>query len=71
MDVKIKIDEGKTVYRTAKFTPFGNFVMASVRYKSHDYLLKEWDGDEYIRGVDEEKVYTLGRKLSGRKTENE
>ena len=64
--MKVKICIGnKIITRKPKLTPFGNFVMASVRYNNEYYLLNGWDGDEYIRGADEEKTYTLGRKIEG------
>lgn len=62
MEVKICVDD-KIITRKPKLTPFGNFVMASVRYNNEYYLLGGWDGDEYLRGADQEKVYKLGRKL--------
>lgn len=61
--VKIRTHEDKIVERKPKMKQFGNFVMAIVRYDKHDYLLNEWDGDEYIRGIDTEKIYTLGKRL--------
>lgn len=64
--MKVKVCVGsKIVTRKPRLTPFGNFVMASVRYNNEHYLLNGWDGDEYLRGADEEKIYTLGRKIEG------
>ena len=39
--------------------------MAVVRYKNREYLLKEWEGDEYLRG--DIKDYTLGKVVRGLK----
>ena len=61
MKVQIKVFD-KIITRTPKFIQFGNFQMAIVRYMYNDYLLKEWAGDEYLRGQETE-IYTLGKKL--------
>ena len=37
--------------------------MAVVRYKNREYLLKEWEGDEYLRPEGIREIYTLGRRL--------
>lgn len=63
MIIRLKTPEGKIALRKAYLEQFGNFVMAKVRYKNEWYLLKEWDGDEYLRGADIEKEYTLGRMI--------
>jgi len=51
MIIRLKTPEGKIALRTVYLEQFGNFVMAKVRYKNEWYLLKEWDGDEYLRGL--------------------
>ncbi len=61
MKIKIKV-EGKIIERKPKMIQFGNFVMAVVRYKNREYLLKEWEGDEYLRG-NKKDYYTLGKEL--------
>ena len=60
--VKILLDSGKIVWRALKLQQVGNFVMATVRYNNCEYLLKEWNGDEYLRGM--EPIYTLGKNLT-------
>lgn len=59
MKIKIKLEDGKVIERKPRFTQMGNFVVATVRYQNEEYFLNEWDGDEYLRGVDDEQVYTL------------
>lgn len=59
MKIRIKLQDGKIIKRKVKFTVLGNFVIASVRYNHQDFLLNEWDGDEYLRGVNEDKIYTI------------
>ena len=61
--VTILLEDGEKIRRKVKLIQFGNFVMAVVRYKNEDYLLKEWEGDEYIRPEDMIEHYTLGRRL--------
>lgn len=62
MKVKIKVNNN-VISRKVKLVPFGNFVMAIVRFKNEDYLLDGWDGDEYLRGQSQD-IYSLGRNLT-------
>ena len=52
----VLLEDGEKIRRKVKLIQFGNFVMAVVRYKNREYLLKEWEGDEYLRNM---KDYTF------------
>ena len=60
--VTILLEDGEKIRRKVKLVQFGNFVMAVVRYKNREYLLKEWEGEEYLRGNIKD-YYTLGKEL--------
>lgn len=65
MKVRIKINDSTAtnyIFRKVKFVPFGNFIMNIIRYKNKDYLIG--DGDEYLRGYNVNKIYTLGKCLT-------
>ncbi len=61
--VTILLEDGEKIRRKVKLIQFGNFVMAVVKYKNREYLLKEWEGDEYLRPEGIREIYTLGRRL--------
>ena len=60
--ISIQLENGKIINRKPIFHSFGNFIMITVRYNKNEYMLKEWDGDEYLRG-ETEKIYTLGKMV--------
>lgn len=63
MQVKIMLPDGKVIKRVLRLVQCGNFFMAIVRYQNWDYLLAEWEGDEYLRPEDRREYYTLGKRL--------
>jgi hypothetical protein len=58
MKIRVKLPDGKIEERTARLTPFGNFVMVEVLYNRR--WITVGDGDEYLHGYD--KVFEIRRR---------